>query len=544
MVRIGPNDKIADPGMGTADFLTAALNYRLAEGDQDIDKRLFGMDIDPMAYDLAIINMILHKDGQTGLLCEDSIKESEKWNEEIDVALCNPPFGENSVENRVEVLQHYDLGHVWNYTKSKWEKTDKVHQKQQLGILFLERCLKLLSYGGRMAIILPEGYLSTTSYGYVRQWLIENVRIISLIELPRRIFLKSDADLRSAILVLEKYSSNDIKKLIKADYPIHAELVRKVGYKMGAGFSKLPKREKSTGSFLLDDDNNIVIDTDFINVKQRNSEFAKYFKFGNNISDQVAACKKGWIGGRISNVIFHNNLDIKPRRLCPNALSNINLIKAGDHIRLGDIADILTDTLDIGDQKLKSNMWQLVEGQDIRAVDGVVVAQEAAHGWIIEERKGRYVYKLVFGDIIIGLVRPERRNVGILISESENLIGSPDGITIVRLKKDSNKRYTSEWLFATLRSETIRLQFWTESGGTSYGKLTDDQISNVLLPFDQIKAIETTNNVKIWFNFQVESLKAWNKIGSEKDRKPILNSPIFGLEWPGTEIDEDIQGDE
>ena len=65
MVNIGPNDKVADPGMGTADFLTAALQHRADLGDEDIHQRVFGFDVDDKAFDLAVINMILHRDGQS-----------------------------------------------------------------------------------------------------------------------------------------------------------------------------------------------------------------------------------------------------------------------------------------------------------------------------------------------------------------------------------------------------------------------------------------------------------------------------------------------
>ena len=36
MTRVGPNDKVADPAMGTADFLTATMDYRTKKGDSEI----------------------------------------------------------------------------------------------------------------------------------------------------------------------------------------------------------------------------------------------------------------------------------------------------------------------------------------------------------------------------------------------------------------------------------------------------------------------------------------------------------------------------
>lgn len=545
MVQIGPNDKIADPAMGTADFLTAALNRRLDAGDADIDKRIFGADVDQKAYDLAVINMILHKDGQTGLMRLDSIGDYLLWNDEIDVALCNPPFGEKSVERRPEVLKHYDLGHQWKFDSGKWKKTTAILASQQLGILFLERCFKLLSAdGGRLSIILPEGYLCTASYGYVRQWIVENLRVISLIELPRRIFLKSDADLRSTVLVGQKMPQAELKKLIKADYPIHAELVRKVGYKLGSGFPITPICNKESGAEIRDDENRLIPDSDFVGVSARNSEFNKNFKIQENTSKQVVACKQLWIGARISDVLKSSQLDLKPRRLTPKALANLRTIESDAPLLLSDIATLVTEKIDIGTGDLSSQSWRLVEGQDIRAIEGIVLAQEPMRGWRIAKRKGGSVYSLKHGDIVIGLVRPERRNVGLLLSKSMDLVGSPDGIAVVRLKPEYEKKYSGEWLLAKLRSEEVRLQFWTESGGTSYGKLTDEHILNVKLSKSNPEGM-TDAKVASWAKHQTAALELWSEIGSAADRKPILNSPIFGLEWPSEEqADESDESDD
>ncbi|MEW6562207.1 MAG: N-6 DNA methylase [Pseudomonadota bacterium] len=543
MVRIGANDKVADPGMGTADFLTSALVNRQSAGGTDIDKRIFGMDIDPKAYDLAVINMILHKDGQTGLLCRDSIEDHTRWEGEINVALCNPPFGEKSIEKRQTVLQNYDLGHVWEKVGGTWKKTDQLLPSQQLGILFLERCYKMLtSQGGRLAIILPEGYLCTASYGYVRQWILSHLRIVSLVELPRRIFLKSDADLRSAIVMCEKWPEKDIKKFVDSDYPIHAELVRKVGYKLGSGFFITPKRDPITGQQLRDDNNQLIPDTDFTGVTERFNQIVLDWALKHPLKKQLASAKKDWVGARISDVWKHPSLDIKPRRLAPKALENRRQILVGKHVMLDSIADIVTCTIDLSSAENCSKTWRLVEGQDIRAIEGVVLAQEPLRGWRIAERKGAGMYEAKQGDIIIGLVRPERRNIGLLINAGDDLVASPDGVAIVRIKDEFKNSYPPEWLFAMLRSESSRLQFWTESGGTSYGKLSDDHIKNILLPTQTEAARKKiSEKVRSWFKHQCNALSDWDCIGSKEDRKPILNSPIFGLEWPASEPQDDAE---
>jgi type I restriction enzyme M protein len=310
MVKIGPNDKVADPGMGTADFLSAAMEYRANLGDRDIDKRVFGIDCDKNAFDLANVNMILNKDGQSGLFHEDSIENYQHFKEDMQIVLCNQPFGQNSLEKRPEVLKEYDLGHRWEYTSilKSWIKTEDILPSQQLGILFIERCYKMLSDRERLGIILPEGYLCTTIYGYVRTWMLEHLRILSLTELPRRMFMKSDVDLRSNILIAQKLPSKALDELVKSDYPIHADMVRKVGFKLGKGYQPLYVRDPDSGIEIRDTENNLIQDTDFRRVCEGFEQFTSEARWDRPTGRVVGP---SWKGARIRDIRNHLNLDMK-----------------------------------------------------------------------------------------------------------------------------------------------------------------------------------------------------------------------------------------
>ena len=515
MVAPGPTEKIADPAMGTADFLTAALNFCIERGDDDAFGRIYGIDSDPSAYDLAIINMILNRDGQANLRLEDSIDNHARWAEEMDVVLCNPPFGAKTIEKRAQVLDAYDLGHEWETGDAlgSWVMTDTIAKSQQLGILFIERCWRMLRPGGRLAIILPEGYLSTAAHGYLRHWILEHFIVRSLVELPRRIFVKSNADLRSNILVAEKrVPGQSVPK-----YPIHASMVRRVGYKLGGDFRPLPLQDKATGIAIRDGENRIVLDSDFRRVL---GEFATTPK-------KITA---EWKGATVADIVSRSDLDMKPRRLVPRALENIRRIKAERAVPLSEIAQVLEEKVDLLTDIGPSESRRVVEGQHIRAIEGLVVPNYSEQCWAISERKQRKVYQLQDRDIIVGLVRPERRNIGILLDQGSDVVGSPDGLAVVRVHEGKEQEYPTAWLFAVLRSEQIRLQFWTESGGTSYGKLDDDQIRDVLIPLSTINERQSVAaKVETW----VESAKvysdAWSQIGIKGDRRPILNSPLIGL---------------
>lgn len=541
MVKIGPNDKVADPGMGTADFLSAAMEYRTQRGDSDIMQRVFGIDIDPKAYELAIVNMILNKDGQAGLLREDSIAKDELFKDEMKVVLCNPPFGERSIERRPAVLAKYDLGHRWELDADTgaWKKTTDLLPAQQLGILFIERCFKMLAEKGRLGIVLPEGYLCTPIYGYVRKWIIDHLRILSLTELPRRIFVRSGVDLRSNILIAQKVGAKVLKDLLALNYPIHAEMVRKVGFKMGKGYQPLYMRDPESGLERRDESNNLIPDTDFRRVCSGFDAFTASTRWDKG--NGVHAVDPTWEGARIGDILTHGNLDMKPRRLMPRALENVRTVRAAKHTTLRDIAVVEEATVDIlagGTGQL----WRLVEGSDIRAVEGVVVPGHASRAWQLAERKAQQLFRLRRDDIIVGLVRPERRNIGLLVTNGEDVVGAPDGIAVVRIRPECLKSYPTGWLLAALRSEVCRLQFWTESGGTSYGKLSYDNVLNVVVPtLTEPKRIEIGKKIDAWAQSVRSALTAWETIGSPADRFPVVNSPSFGLveSTPGSELDDE-----
>lgn len=515
MVDPGPTEKIADPAMGTADFLTAAMNYCLRRGDDDAHDRIYGIDSDEKAFDLAVVNMILNRDGQANLQREDSIQNFSRWSEQMDVVLCNPPFGAETSEKRPEILKGYDLGHVWEpgNEPGTWNMTDEIAKSQQLGILFIERCWKMLRPGGRLAIILPEGYLSTGGHGYVRRWMLEHFYIRSLVELPRRIFLVSGADLRSNVLVAEKRNGSEKIR----PYPIHASMVRQVGYKLGGAFQPLPLQDKATGLPIRDSENQIVLASDFRRVLK---EYA----------DTPSKVSATWKGATVADIIMRGDLDMKPRRLVPRALDNVRRLKSAGAMPLGEIVDIVEDTTDLIDDVGPSELRRVVEGADIRAIEGTVVPHFPERCWVIAERKQRKVYQLHQMDVVIGLVRPERRNVGILLDDDKRIVGSPDGLAVARIKKGMEKDFPIEWLFAVLRSEEVRLQFWTESGGTSYGKLDRDGIRSVLVPVGTPEERrKIAGKVQRWIGSVTANAIAWSEIGFQGDRRPILNSPLTGL---------------
>jgi len=206
-------------------------------------------------------------------------------------------------------------------------------------------------------------------------------------------------------------------------------------------------------------------------------------------------------------------------------------IKSSKYEKLSEIAEIVEDVSLFSDTLKESDLMYLIEGQDIRAAEGFIVLKDSEKRWQVEVRKTSKAYAVKTRDVIVGLVRPERRNIGFYTHTTANVFASPDGVAVVRERSDKKHNFPIEWIFQALRTERCRLQFWTESGGTSYGKLTPDQIKNVLIPVpEQSEIDEIANAVRGWSRYVAETSNRFHEIWDSHDKVVILNSPIIGLE--------------
>ena len=189
-------EHVKDPACGSGDFLISAFQHAARQNRADLRDSVWGADNSAEAVQVAILNMVLNGDGKSQIRSEDSLVHMSDYTDRYSVVLCNPPFGKRINETRQEVLRQFDLGHVWKHNDSGvLEKTDEVARRQQVGILFAKLCIRQTAPGGRVGIILPNGYLGNRSVGYVafREWLIRHARIVAITAFPRFTFKKSGA---------------------------------------------------------------------------------------------------------------------------------------------------------------------------------------------------------------------------------------------------------------------------------------------------------------------------------------------------------------
>lgn len=267
MLDPGERQLILDPACGTGGFLITAMNYviekiRSAEiskwGDVEraenaIRQRvqrfaqnyIIGMDLNPNLVKASKMNMVMNNDGAGGLFQANSLKAPATWDDDlrarqimgqVDLIFTNPPFGSKIPIDEPSILEAYDLGHIWSYDADtdRWTRTDAVQKSQPPEILFIERCVKFLKPGtGRCAIVLPDGILGSPGLGYVREWILQNTRVLASIDLHPDTF-QPHVSVQTSVLVLERKTDEEIAVETatgqKNDYEVFMAVANHIGH--------------------------------------------------------------------------------------------------------------------------------------------------------------------------------------------------------------------------------------------------------------------------------------------------------------------------
>ena len=126
-------------------------------------------------------------------------KDKDKYGAfSFDVLMANPPFA-GDLDNR-EQIEYYDLGYNAN---------GKLQNKIGRDILFIERNLKFLKPGGRMAVVLPQGRFNNSGDKIIRDYISERCRILAVVGLHANVF-KPHTGTNTSVLFVQKWTkAND-----------------------------------------------------------------------------------------------------------------------------------------------------------------------------------------------------------------------------------------------------------------------------------------------------------------------------------------------
>lgn len=183
------SDRIMDPSYGGCAFLSASLSRLRSFGHNNAGGNIYGVDIDPNA------KVYMDQLVESGVPADNFILKDFLRLEKYDlpsmrVIIGNPPYV------RHHVLTNESKEVALNAINNSGRKISK---RASYWAYFLLHSLEFLSYGGRLAFILPIAFLQADYSREVKEQLLQSFREISIISIAERFF--NDAE-ESCVLLL------------------------------------------------------------------------------------------------------------------------------------------------------------------------------------------------------------------------------------------------------------------------------------------------------------------------------------------------------
>lgn len=183
--------------MGDAAFLVAtaeylreryeAMFYEERQAAHFESGMFHGFDTDPTMLRIGAMNMLLHGVKDPGIGYRDSLSKGNEDSGLYTLVLANPPF-KGSLD--------YSAVEPGLLTVCKTKKTE---------LLFLALFLRILTLGGRVAVIVPDGVLfgSSNAHKAIRKELVDHHKLTAVVSMPSGVF-KPYAGVGTAILFFTK----------------------------------------------------------------------------------------------------------------------------------------------------------------------------------------------------------------------------------------------------------------------------------------------------------------------------------------------------
>jgi len=494
MIDPKPHEKVVDPACGSGGFLIQGISY-VCRNNPAIDKQAYiqehirGIEFNP---DVALSAMIrLAFEGGTGaeIICANALVENDQFNNAFDIVLTNPPFGSKGKIEDQRILKSYLLARKWNKSPNgTWEVTRNVLTGQSPEILFIEKSLKLLRPGGRIAIVLPDGLLQNVSNSHIRFWIRSQARVLGVVSIPQEAFLPYGTGIKTSLVLLQKLPA-------RADKVFMAR-IRKIGYDVKG--QPIYKRDDS-GRFIKTSSGTCVVDDDLDEIA------AAYSQFRNdaleNKSESIYAVPE-----RMLNV----RLDVEHYQ--PEDRKLLEKLQATGAKPLGEVVDILNESDDF---RLASNGdIRYIAISDVDARTMQVVSQQIIKP---HEAPSRATYRVRKGDIITaisGASTGTPRHATALITEDEDGAICSNGFAVLR------NIHGVELLFllAYVRTEYYLRQVRRLMTGHAIPAISIEDLAKVLVPIPPMEVQKKiSDEIATILTMRKEALRTGEKVVRETE---------------------------
>lgn len=179
MINPQLGEQIADFACGTGGFLTSALKHLSPQVQTVKDKNIYcncvyGIEKKALPYLLCATNLLLHDIDQPKVIHGNSLEKNVRDytdDEKFDVILMNPPYGGNEKDI---VKQNFPTA----------------LRSSETADLFMSVIMYRLKRNGRVAIVLPDGFLFGTDNAKtaIKEKLLSEFNLHTIVRLPHSVF--------------------------------------------------------------------------------------------------------------------------------------------------------------------------------------------------------------------------------------------------------------------------------------------------------------------------------------------------------------------
>ncbi len=173
--------EIQSNGKYSGDLLTADDRKLLADN-------IHGYDISPDMVRLSLVNLYLHNFVSQNIDEYNTLTSDDKWDENFDVILANPPF--MSPKGGIRPHKRFQI------------------QANRAEVLFVDYITEHLTINGRAGIIVPEGIIFQSSGAYkdLRKMLVDDGYLSAVVSLPSGVF-QPYSGVKTSILFFDRQAA-------------------------------------------------------------------------------------------------------------------------------------------------------------------------------------------------------------------------------------------------------------------------------------------------------------------------------------------------
>ncbi|MGJ7042295.1 hypothetical protein J2Y63_005577 [Shinella sp. BE166] len=194
------SDLVLEPSFGGCGFLASALSTLARKGAAEPAKRVFGCDIDSLAFTHLSKLFDGHRD-LDGFVQGDFLDcfEVDSWPSKFTAVIGNPPY-----------IPHQRIGkeRVRELSSRVWPGTG-VGGRSSLWAYFIWHSLRFIQVGGRMAWVLPGAFMQADYAKALRDYLPRRFERVAAFVVRDRLFISEGTDEETVVLLADGFRESE-----------------------------------------------------------------------------------------------------------------------------------------------------------------------------------------------------------------------------------------------------------------------------------------------------------------------------------------------